>query len=223
MNEQKTPLSRTLPLLIEKEIRDWIERKGKAMPGHVASVSGAIVTVNFDVKGLQLPLVPMPLIGAEYIRWPVQVNDLGVCIPMDFGIGGVSGLGLAGATDSTRPGNLSALVWVPIGNKNWTQPPGSDANTLALYGHLASLLLDSLSGNSSIKLTATGITMAFGSGSITLDSTGVTIAFGGKSIVINSSGVTIDGILWDTHEHTNGTYVAGSTAVTGKSGGPTGP
>ena len=222
-NEQKNPLALRLPQYVRNEIRNWVARNGKAMPGHVKSVSGSIVTINFDVTDLVLPPVTMPVLGAEYVRLPIQVGDKGGCLPFDFYMGGVSGLGSAATADSSPQGNLANLVWVPAGNKNWPNPPGSDGDTLALYGHLATLLLDSISGNSNIKLTSTGVTIAFGSGSITLSSTGVTIAFGGHSVVINASGVTIDGILWDTHEHIAGTYVAGTTPVTLKSGGPTGP
>lgn len=228
-NEQKNPLALRLPQYVRHEIRNWVARNGKAMPGHVVAVSGAIVTVNFDVTDLVLPPVTMPVLGAEYIRLPIQAKsddyagDKGGCLPFDFYMGGVSGLGSAPTADSSPQGNLANLVWVPIGNKNWTVPPGADGSTLALYGHLTTLLLDSISGNSSIKLASTGVTIAFGSGSITLSSTGVTIAFGSHSVVIDTSGVTIDGILWDTHEHTAGTYVAGTTPVTLKSGGPTGP
>ena len=201
MNEQKTPLARTLPLFVEKKIREWIDREGKAMPGHVISVNGAIVTVNLDVKGLVLPLVSMPLIGAEYVRLPIQQNDLGVCFPVDFGIGGVSGLGLPGATDTTRPGNLSALVWVPVGNKNWSSV---DPNAVTIYGPKGVVIRDTSSASS-----------------ITLTPTSITLVAGGKTVVLNSTGLTIDGIVFDTHKHTAGTYVAGSTPVRLESGGPT--
>jgi hypothetical protein len=216
-NAQKTPLSRTLNVFAQRKVLDEIAKRGRSLPGTVLSVSGPIVTVNLDVDGETLPQVTMPLFGPEYIRYPVQQNDKGVCFPVDISIASVSGLG-NGTADDTLQGNLSTLVWFPIGNQNWAVPPGSDANTLAAYGHLATLLLDSLTGNSSVKLTSTGITLTFGSASITMNSSGITLQFGSKSVVISSSGVSVEGREFLTHDHLPGTYVAGSTAVTGTSG-----
>jgi hypothetical protein len=219
-NEQKTPLARTLPNYVTDRVRKEIAKLGYALPGHVTDVEGAIVTVNLDVTGATFPQVTMPIFGAEYIRLPVQVNDKGVCFPCSVYLGGISGLGSEGSTaDLTTPqGNLSNLVWFPIGNKNWTLPTGANANTLAMYGKMALLLLDSFAANASVKLTSSGITLTFGSASITMNSSGITLTVGSHSIVISSSNITIDGKVFLTHEHLPGTYVAGSTAVTGDSG-----
>lgn len=193
---------------------DEIMKRGQALPGKVVAVEGAIVTVNFQVTGLVAPNVTMPLFGPEYIRYPIQVGDLGVAFPAAVYLGGVSGLG-GGTADTSLRGNLSTLVFFPIGNTNWATPPGSDANTLALYGKLALLLLDSLAGHGSLKLTASGITLTFGSGSLTMNSSGVTLAFGSHSIVITSSGVTlgpdttIDAKSFLPHEH-SGVQAGGS-------------
>jgi hypothetical protein len=210
MNAQKTPLARTLSQFAQGKALDEIAKRGQALPGHVIAVSGPIVTVNFDVSGATLPQVTMPLIGAEYIRYPIQVGDKGYAAAADAYLGGVSGLG-GGTADLALRGNLSALVWVPIGNKNWTVPPSSDANTLALYGKLALLLLDSIAGNNSIKLTSTGITMTAGSSTILLTPSGITLNSGGHTITIGSSGVTIDGKVFLTHEHTGVTTGGGNT------------
>lgn len=219
-NAQKTPLSRTLSLFAKSKAEDEIWKRGQALPGHVTQVDGQIVTVSFDVSGATLNPVTMPIFGAEYVRLPVQVGDKGVAFPCSVYIGGVSGLGGDGTTAdlTTLQGNLSTLVWFPIGNKSWTEPPGADANTLALYGHLVLLLLDSFSGNSSVKLNSSGITLTFGSATITMNSSGITLQVGSKSVVISSSGVSIEGREFLAHDHTSGTYTAGATAVTGTSG-----
>lgn len=214
-NEQKTPLARTLPLFAQRKAQDEIAKQGKALPGVVTAVSGQLVTVGFQVQGIMLQPVQMPIFGAEYVRLPVQVGDKGVAFPADVYLGGISGMG-QGTADTTLQGNLSTLVWFPIGNKAWTLPTGADANTLALYGHLALLLLDSFSANSSVKLTSTGITLAFGSGSIVMDASGITLTFGSHTIVLNSTGVVIDGKVFLLHDH------SGVTVGTGISG-PVGP
>lgn len=221
-NAQKTPLARTLPIFAQKKAVEEIEKRGYALPGHVTEVDGALVTVSFDISDVTLNPVTMPVFGAEYIRLPIQEGGKGVAFPCSVYIGGVSGLGGDGTTAdlTTLQGNLSTLVWFPIGNKKWTDPPGSDSDTLALYGHLALLLLDSFSANSSVKLDSNGITLTFGSGSITMDSSAITLTFGSHSIIVNSTGVTIDGKVFLTHEHQHGTYAApsGGGPVTGNSG-----
>lgn len=212
-NAQKTPLSRTLSLFSQKKAEDEIQKRGYALPGHVTAVNGQIVTVSFDVSGVTLNPVKMPIFGAEYIRLPVQVGDKGVAFPCSAYIGGVSGLGGDGTTAdlTTLQGNLSTLVWFPIGNAKWALPSGADANTLALYGFSALLLLDAFSSHGSVKLASNGITLTFGSGSITMSSSSITLAFGSHSIVINSSGVTIDGKVFLTHAHTGVQTGAGTS------------
>jgi hypothetical protein len=199
---QKIPYSRTAPQIAQKQALDLIAKRGQALPGHVVAVAGAIVTVNFDVSDVTLSQVQMPVCGPEYIRYPIQVGDLGVAFPASVYLGGVSGLG-GGTADTTLRGNLSTLVWFPIGNKNWAGPPGSDASTLTLYGKTALELLDSITGNGSIKMTSSSITLTCA----------------GHTIVIDSAGVHIDGRIFLAHEHTPGTYVVGSSPVTNNSGG----
>jgi hypothetical protein len=191
-----------LSTFAQKKALDEIAKRGLALPGHVIAVTGAIVTVNFDLLDVTLPQMAMPIFGPEYVRYPVQVNDLGVAFPASVYLGGVSGLG-GGTADLTMRGNLSTLVWFPIGNKNWTAPPGSDANTLTLYGKTAVELLDSIAGNSSLKMTSTSISLTCG----------------GHNITIDSAGVHIDGRIFLAHEHTPGTYVVGGSPVTNNSGG----
>lgn len=193
-NEQKLPLTRTLPVFIDKRIRNWVARNGKGMPGYVKAVSGAIVTINFDVKDTLLPLVKMPLAGPEYIRFPIQVGDKGVAIPVDSYTGGVSGLGLpVPANDDIPQGNLTTLVWFPIGNKNWSSV---DPNAVTIYGPNGVVVRDTTNA-ASIDVNPTS---------------GITLSFGGHSIVINSSGVSIDGKPFLPHTHggvTTGSGVSG--------------
>lgn len=200
-NIQKTPLARTLPAFTKNKALDEIQKRGMALPGTVVSVSGAIVTVNFEVTGATLNNVTMPLFGPEYIRYPIKPGDKGVAFPASVYIGQVSGLGAPQevADLNTLYGNLSTLVWFPIGNKNWTEP--ADTNAVTIYGPDGVTLRDTTNA-----------------ASIVLKPTGITMNCAGHEIIINSSGVTIDGKIFLTHEHTPGTYIAGSTAVMGDSG-----
>jgi hypothetical protein len=199
-NAQKTPFARFLPQLAIGNALDQIAQLGLGVPGHVVSISGAIVTVAFDVTGLTLPQVTMPVASPTYLMWPIQPNDKGLAMPASFYLGGVSGLGGGTANDVPR-GNLSALYWQPIGNKSFTTP---DANSVVIRGPNGVRTQD-IGGGTVSTLTPGGLNVTSASGSITLSA-------GGKTLVINSSGITIDGILWETHYHGD---VASGTENTG--------
>lgn len=200
MSVQKTPISRTLPIYVRKRILDAINSQGMALPGTVFSVSGAIVTVDFDViSGLTLPgKVPIPLATSIYARVPIQSGDRGVCMPIDAYLGGVSGLGSARQT-LTAQGNLTNLIWVPVGNKGWS---AVDPNAYVLQGPNGVVLQD-MDGKSVITLTPNGINMSSQGGEgITLDGAfnltsdePITLTVGSNSITISSSGVAITGTL----------------------------
>lgn len=193
---QKIPFARSLNRIAQNRALDEIAKRGQSLPGRVTAVTGAIVTVAFDIEPATLSKVTMPLAGSEYSRLPIQVGDKGYAAAADAYLGGVSGLG-GGTADLSLRGNLSTLVWVPLGNKDWPVPPGSDGNTHVLYGKNALLLLDSIAGNSSIKLTST---------SISLDC-------GGHNITIDSSGVHIDGRIFLAHEHSGVQTGLGNTGA----------
>lgn len=208
---QKTPLSWSLPALVDKKIREYIGQLGSSLPGHVLAVNGAIVTVAFDVTpGVLLPQVTLPLAGPEYVRMPIRAasddyaGDLGVCMPINAYIGATSGLGTASQT-SLAQANLSNLVWFPIGNKNWSEV---DPNAVTLYGPNGVVTRDTES-KSVTTLTPDGITTTTqgtydvtsnDDASISAD-TSLTLTGGGHSIVISDAGVEIDGVLFLPHTH----------------------
>ena len=205
-NAQKIPLVRSLSTFAQQKALDEIQKRGLALPGYVRAVNGSIVTVNFAVKDLTLPLVTMPVFGPEYVRYPVQVGDLGVAFPADVYLGGVSGLG-GGVADSSLLGNLSTLVWFPIGNKNWS---AVDPNATTIYGPNGVVLRDS-NGQTTFTLTPSGLEIAA--------QTSITLTVGGKSLVITASGITIEGREFLAHNHTPGTMEAGGQPVVNDSGG----
>jgi len=201
MSIQKIPLARSLPVFTTQKAVDEIQRRGQALPGHVISVSGSIVTVAFDVEGESLPQVTIPLFGPEYIRYPVQVGDKGVAFPCSVYIGNVSGLGGTTPT-TTNPGNLSALVWFPCGNANWSS---AASNAVTVYGPNGVVLRDTNS-DTVFTLTSSGL-------SVTAQ-TSISLTVGSHTLSISSTGITIDGRVFLAHEHT------GVTTGTGTSGPP---
>jgi len=149
-----------------------IENTGNALPCRVTAVSGAIVTVAFEVQGMwTLPPVTIPKAESPWVRMPTQVGDKGVTLPADVYLGGVSGLG-GGTADFRQRGNLSALVFVPVSNAG---SPPDDPNAAQVCGP-----------NGAIVRTTQGTTS-----SIVTDQTGTTITFGSVSLVVNASGVSV--------------------------------
>lgn len=169
-NQLKTPQGKSLPQAIVNRITDALLLDGKQLPCHVVAVSGPIVTVQFDIDSIyNLPQVTMPLFGPEYIRYPIQVGDKGIALSADTMIGATSGLGV-GTPTLARPGNLSALVFLPIGNKNWSEV---DGNAVVIYGPNGVVMRDTGSG-AVVTLTPTGIKCEVGSTVFEIKGTSIT-------------------------------------------------
>ena len=177
-----------------RRAQEAIQSTGNALPCHVVSVSGAIVTVAFDVDATPwtLPQITIPKAESPWVRMPTQVGDKGWTVPADAYLGPSAGF-TNGVADLTQPGNLSALVFVPLSNKN---SPPDDQNAAQIMGPNGGIMR-TLDGSVSIVVNTSGITMKFGS----------------KTVVLNGSGLTIDGILFDTHVH--GGVTAGGSNTTG--------
>lgn len=206
-NAQKTPLSHTLNRLSSRKALDEIQKRGLAVPGRVISVSGAIVTIAYNVAGLTLPgNVQMPLASAEYIRLPIKAGDKGLAVPASFYLGGISGLG-GGVADTTLQGNLSTQFWVPIGSTGWSTV---DPNAVTIYGPNGVVLRDTASGTV-VTLTPTGLVVTSTSGAISFSA-------GGHTVSISAAGVVIDGVVFAVHTHLPGTFTADSFPVLGISG-----
>jgi hypothetical protein len=164
-NFQKLAVQQNLNTMAINRALEQIESTGRALPCKVVSVSGAIVTVSFEVNVpataadgsttyYQLPQVTIPKAESAWFRNPTQVGDLGLAIPADTSLGGVSGLGAGTAIYGTDYGNLSSLIFQPIGTtafatmpdtqKAWVNGPAgavmSDAAKTALVTCAANLI-----------------------------------------------------------------------------------
>jgi hypothetical protein len=197
-NAQKTHFALDQNRFAQQKILTAIQRVGKSLPCSVVAVSGSIVTVNFEVNSapFTLPQVTVPLAVSHYYFEPTQIGDTGYVVPADTYLGQISELG-GGVPDLTVPGNLSALVFHPVAKKSWTP---TDPNKAEIFGPAGAILRN-----------------GDGTSIITVSDDSITLAFSSHSIVINGDGVTIDGILWDTHEHTD-VQMGGD-----KTGGPVSP
>lgn len=204
-NAQKIPLTISLNETAKQRAQNAIQRLGKALPASVVSVSGAIVTVNFEVQsGYTLPQVKVPLFGPEYIRYPIQQGCKGVVFPADAYLGGMSGLG-GGVATLAPPPNLTALVFFPIGNAGWS---AVDPNATTIYGPNGVVLRDE--GSACIfTLTPDGISIKVPSGQqIAIQGNGGTINIADANVTATNSTVAVtggdisaDGISLKTHVH----------------------
>jgi hypothetical protein len=133
----------------------------------------------------------MAVATSRYCRAPIKIGDQGFATTADAYLGGVTGLGSGNAT-LTRRANLAALVWVPLGNVSFSSIDPT------------SMHLESQNGLFTVDVANSGIKLAYN---------------GTTYLEVDSSGnVTINGRVFMNHDHSPGTYVAGTTPVTGTSG-----
>jgi len=183
-----------------------IAQTGKALPCTVTAVSGAFVTVSFevqvpyDVNGVTqyytLPPVEMPCATSQWFPNPTQINDVGLSVPSDVFLTGITGQGGGIAIEGINPGNLSALVFLPIGTTNFPTPPRANiAWPNAPHG-----------GRIGDSANTTYIDCDPDTGT-------VTITAGGKSWTFTSAGLTMsNSIVLESHLHTG---VTGGSSDTG--------
>lgn len=134
-NAQKTPLAISLQNAAQKKVQDAIALLGKALPAQIVSIdgTGTIATVNFLVQTslFTLPNVQCAVATSQFARAPLGAGVKGVVWSMDTYIGNVTGLG-GGNADLSLPGNLSALIFIPVGNTGFGST--DDARAYVLYG-----------------------------------------------------------------------------------------
>jgi hypothetical protein len=166
-NSQKIFFGRSINRFTSAKIRGMMFLKGKSLPASVVSVNGSIVTVQFLINSIfTLPQVAIPLVGPEYIRYPIQQGCLGIVAPADVFIGNVTGLGSSAPPPLTIPGNLSALRFIPLGNQNWTAP--DDPNAVVVYGPNGVILRDT-GKKCVLTIQPSGATLSGDCGDLTVD------------------------------------------------------
>lgn len=168
--------------------RQAIENLGRALPCRVVAVNGSIVTVAFEVNAapFTLPNITIPKAESAWIRHPTQKGDAGITVPADVYLGGISGLG-GGVANLTRPGNMSALVFMPVSNA------GSgpiDPNAAQIEGPNGVILQTTEGTTSSIVTNQEGTTITFGTTSLTVSASGVSVNVNGQTFEFGSLGMT---------------------------------
>lgn len=187
--EQKSSLVQSIGNYTADKINSAMQLVGRSLPCSVVSVQGSIVTVKFELTNIPftIPQVTIPVFGPEYIRYPIQVGDKGFCVAADASLRGITDLGV-GTADLVQPSNLGALVFYPIGNKNWS---AVDGNALVMYGPNGCVIRDSGSG-CVITLTPTGVKTVVGSTTVEVVGNKVTVT--STDVVINGN-LTVHGVI----------------------------
>ena len=207
-NSSKLWLQSSLNKAAVRRVRDVIQSLGKSLPCRVTAVSGAIVKVAFEVNASPwtLPESTIPKAESNWVRMPTQVGDFGWTVPADVYLGGVSGLG-GGTANLAKPGNLAALVFVPISNSS---SPPDDQNAAQVMGPNGAIIR-TLNGTSSVITNQSGTTITFGSVSLTVNAAGVTITVNGTAYTFGPADATFNGTTFMTHVHSGVTTGSGDT------------
>lgn len=123
-NAQKTPIAASLNQWQEDRQRSFNQQLGRSVPASIVEIdeTGTIVTVQFEIESdlFTLPNVQCALATDEFTRPPLKKGSKGYVVPADYYMGGVTGLGGGVATFDRQP-NLSALVFHPCGNKEYSK------------------------------------------------------------------------------------------------------
>lgn len=165
-----------------------IQSTGRALPCSVLLVNpmnlgDSIVQVQFEVQTtaaqpLNLPPVIIPKAESEWMRAPTQVGDLGMVLPADAALGGISGLGsgVAQVGPGTAQGNLTNLVFVPVATTSFGAPP--DPNKAWVNGPNGTVIGDSSGDNYTDIDHSAGTVGIIANNSVLLQTTSATAAEG---------------------------------------------
>jgi hypothetical protein len=199
--DQKIPFEASINNFAQRKINNAFQSAGQSWPCTVVNVKGSIVTVTFNIydpnhPDVTIPPVTCPVFGPEYIRYPIQVGDQGVCFSATASLKQVSGLGTGVAT-FTNMGNLSALVFFPVGNSTWTPV---DPDALVLYGPNGVVIRDTES-KTTITLTPEGIEIVRGNTNISIDNSSVNIT---ADLITLNGAIELNGHISQT-DHGHGT------------------
>jgi hypothetical protein len=200
--EQKTPLWRSLPAIAAGVSGNADAQQGISWPCKITEVdkTGTIVTVEFLITAdIPIPQVECPVCFPEYVRWPLKKGDLGFCVPADAVLAGVTGQASEGFVASLiLPFNMSALVFVPLGNARFADTP--DPEAVVMYGPNGVILSDEPPDDPDVvaKLQPEGVVIARGKGeggeydqTFAMNDNGVEITHKDRSVVLNDGGAQI--------------------------------
>jgi hypothetical protein len=188
--DEKLWLQRDVQKVAEAAAKAAIQSTGRALPCRVTALNPtnpatgealgySWVTVQFEANlpytqadgttaYYQLPPLTLPKAESQWLRAPTQVGDFGITQPADTYLGAVTGLGSGVADTGTDYGNLSTLVWLPVGSATFAAAP--DPNKTWINGPAGAVTSDTAQTAVTTHATNT-ITHAAGSGADAVGST----------------------------------------------------
>lgn len=187
-NFQKTPLIQSLAKAAALQAQKSAWSGGKSYPCTVDQVIGpGIVVVNFEMTNQPFTLhkIKMPVAKPPYIQYPIQKGDKGVAMSADAVLGAMSGLGGGNPNPQTPVGNLSALVFVWVGNSS-EQFVNPEAVTIL-----------EPTGNCAFQVSPSGAFITGPNGNLTVEGN-VAVGTGASGSFVTSDGLTVtvqDGIV----------------------------
>lgn len=184
---KRFPIGQMLSSAIDSRITGALQAQGWCVPCTVKGVddTDGFVTVQIDVQNFQMnPFeVVLPVIGWQYIRFPIQKGDRGITTLCDVSL--TNAIGESNVAPSIKPaGNITdVLAFQPIMNLKYVTSPNK--NAVVIYGPEGAII------------TCYDFEhKQWGSTKITLDATAVTIAYGtSASVVVKDGEVDITGTL----------------------------
>jgi len=111
------PLQNRLTEWLNRRVNDHREREPKSIPAHVQKMEKDFMHMAFETKNsiFTPPVMKMPQSFSRFGREPTQNKDMGLAVPGDYYMGGVSAFS-GGATNFYPRGNLSTLTFQPVSN-----------------------------------------------------------------------------------------------------------
>jgi hypothetical protein len=154
---QKNPLAASLLSIATARSKDVQSLQGLSLPCTVSKViSPWIVEVNFEVDAspTTLPKIQIPVLSPPYMAYPIQVGDAGIAISATCRLGGQSGLGSGIPKLRDKPGNLSAMAFIWLGNTGFTTPDDQ------------AIVLQEPTGNCNVQVGPAGVQVAGPNGNL---------------------------------------------------------
>ena len=191
MSHENLWLQKDLNQIAINRSGDAVAALGLRLPCHVVALVGRLVTVAFDVTlGVTLPQVTIPQAQSPWVISPTQIGDKGMTITADAYLSAFLG---GAIPNMDRPGNLAALVFVPLTGKDSAVV---DPNTAYLQGP-AGATVRTADDTVSVVVTASGVTINVGSQVVSVTSGGVSVT---GSLEVTGD-ATIGGISFLGHVH----------------------
>src|SRR5215831_10071483 len=111
------PLQYRMNIWAHRRGNEQREREPKSIPCHVQQMEKDFMHVAFETKNsiFTPPVMKMPQSFSRFGREATQTKDMGVAVPGDYYMGGISAFA-GGATNFYPRGNLSSLTFQPVSN-----------------------------------------------------------------------------------------------------------